>query len=477
MDHQWIALIPFLLVIPISILTKQVQPGLFVGLLVGSYIMEPSLLGGIKKALFYIVDNVVESSNIRIIIFLYGFAGLISIIKFTGGIKGFVHLVSKKVKTKKSAMLLTWLTTLVTFSDPDFRIVTIAPIMKALRKRLKMSKQRIGFAIEMTSNPVVALVPIATAFVGYMVTTIGDSLKEVGIDKEPYIVYVKSIPFNFFSFVLILIGIYYSFFKKPKESESDDAMEQESSENAEQQQGEEGLDACHRAYEKETAVKPFNLILPLLTFLALTIFLSWWDGHKEASGFFKAFIRSDALGVMLESLLISFILTFIYFMFQKYKVSELVTHFVKGGNELMSVIILLALIWGVSAVSEDLGFSDYIASHVSWIPHLFVAPIIFLLGGIISYFIGSSWGTWGLLMPLGITLAHDAGVNILLVIGAVFASGTFGAFASPLSDNSVTLCTIMDLDVIKYSRKKLAPALVGAGISAVLYGAFSFFMR
>ncbi|MFQ3543108.1 SLC13 family permease [Halobacillus rhizosphaerae] len=477
MDHAWVALIPFLLVIPISILTKQVQPGLFVGLLVGSYIIDPSLLGGIKTALSYIVDNVIESSNIRIIIFLYGFAGLISIIKFAGGIKGFVHLVSNKVKTKKSAMFLTWITTLGTFSDPDFRIVTVAPIMKALRKRLKMSKQRIGFAIEMTSNPVVALVPIATAFVGYMVTTIGDSLKEVGIDKEPYIVYVESIPFNFFSFVLILIGVYYSFFKKPKEDESDEAMQQESGQNAEQQQGEEGLDACHRAYDEDTAVKPLNLILPLITFLALTIFLSWWDGHKEASGFFQGFIRSDALGVMLESLLISFILTFGYFMFQKYKVSDLVTHFVKGGNELMSVIILLALIWGVSAVSEDLGFSDYITNHVGWIPHMFVAPVIFLLGGLISYFIGSSWGTWGLLMPLGITLANDAGVNILLVIGAVFASGTFGAFASPLSDNSVTLCTIMDLDVIKYSKKKLTPALIGAGISAVLFGVFSFFMR
>ncbi|UOQ42814.1 sodium:proton antiporter [Halobacillus salinarum] len=477
MDHSWVALIPFILVIPISILTKQVQPGLFVGLIVGAYIIEPSLLGGIKTALSYIVDNVVESSNIRIIIFLYGFAGLISMIKFTGGIKGFVHLVNDKVKTKKSAMFLTWITTLGTFSDPDFRIVTVAPIMKALRKRLKMSKQRIGFAIEMTSNPVVALVPIATAFVGYMVTTIGDALQEAGIDQEPYMVYVKSIPFNFFSLVLILIGIYYSFFKKPKESESDEAMQQNSGENAEEQQGEEGLDACHRAYEQDTAIKPLNLLLPLITFLGLTIFLSWWDGHKGADSVFQAFIRSDALGVMLESLLISLILAFIYFMFQKYKVSKLVSHFIKGGNELMSVILLLALIWGVSAVSEDLGFSDYITGHVDWIPHLFVAPVIFLLGGVISYFIGSSWGTWGLLMPLGITLAHDAGVNILLVIGAVFASGTFGAFASPLSDNSVTLCTIMDLDVIKYSKKKLAPALIGAGISAVLFGVFSFFMR
>ena len=74
-------------------------------------------------------------------------------------------------------------------------------------------------------------------------------------------------------------------------------------------------------------------------------------------------------------------------------------------------------------------------------------------------------------------MAHDAGVNILVVIGAVFASGTFGAFASPLSDNSVTLCTILDLDVIKYSRKKLLPSCIAAGISAVLFAVASFIFR
>ena len=143
----------------------------------------------------------------------------------------------------------------------------------------------------------------------------------------------------------------------------------------------------------------------------------------------------------------------------------MVTHFVKGGNELISVIIMLALIWALSAISEDLGFSKYIAFHIAgWIPDGLIAPVLFLLGGFISYFIGSSWGTWGILMPLGITLAHQAGANILLSIGAVFASGTFGAFASPLSDNTVTLCTILDLDVIEYARLKLKPALIAAGI-------------
>lgn len=90
-------------------------------------------------------------------------------------------------------------------------------------------------------------------------------------------------------------------------------------------------------------------------------------------------------------------------------------------------------------------------------------------GAVISYFIGSSWG---MLMPLGVTLASQSGANILPVIGAVFASGTFGAFASPLSDNTVTLCTILDLPVMEYARTKLVPSL----IAAVLFGAASFLL-
>jgi Na+/H+ antiporter NhaC len=308
-----------------------------------------------------------------------------------------------------------------------------------------------------------------------MVATIGNALQEVGMHDEPYIVYIKSIPFNFFSFVIILLGLYLTFFKHSK-TEGIDAPK--GGPNPNQEQGEEDLTECHRAFEKDTPIKPWNLIIPLFIFIMLTLFLSWWDGHTKSNSFIGAFIHVDALGVMLESLLISLLISLIFFLFQRFSVADITTHFVKGGNELMSVILLLALVWGVSAVSEDLGFSQFITNHIKgWIPHLFVAPILFLLGGIISYFIGSSWGTWGILMPLGITLAAESGVNIYLVIGAVFASGTFGAFASPLSDNSVTLCTIMDMEVIKYSRKKLKPALIAAGISVVLYGIASFILK
>lgn len=462
---SWISLLPFVVVIPIAIVTRQVQPGLFAGLILGSYLKQPDILGGIKTMLSYLVSNIIKENNIRIIIFLYVFAGIISLTKMTGGIKGFVNLVGHKVKTKHSAMLLTWLSTIGTFSDPDFRIVTIAPIMKALQQRLHMSTQKVGFVIEATSNPIVGLVPIATAFVGYMVSITGTALQQVGIKDAPYTVFIKSIPFNFFSFTILAIGIYYSFFR-----DFGDEKAGTSKQNPNALQGEEDMEECYRAFEKDTPSKPWNLILPLAIVLICTIFLSWWDGHAQATSFFDAFLKADALGVMLEAVFITLITAIALFLIQGFSMAKIVTHFVKGGNELVSVIIMLALIWALSALSEDLGFSKFIASHiVGWVPHTFIAPILFLLGGLISYFIGSSWGTWGLLMPLGVTLAHQSGANLLLTIGAVFASGTFGAFASPLSDNTVTLCTILNLPVIEYARIKLKPSLLAAGISTILF--------
>lgn len=469
MEGSWVSLLPFIVVIPIAVLSKRVQPGLFMGLILGSYLVQPDLFGGIKTVISYLVDNLMKTNNIRIIIFLYVFAGLISLTKMTGGIKGFVNLVGRKVKTERAAMLLIWVSTIGTFNNPNFRIVTIAPIMKLLKRRIPISAPKLGFVIEVTSNPVVVLVPVATAFVGYMVSLTGTALQLVGIAENPYSVYLHSIPYNFFSLVIIGIGLFYSFFHEFKS-----ATKSLGTEDPQAQQEEENLRKCLQSYAKETPSKPWNLLLPLGVVLVGTLFLSWWDGHAQANSFFDAFIKADALGVMLEALFITLILSLSFFLIQGFNIGELVTHFIEGGNELVSVILMLALVWALSAVSEDLGFSNYISSNlISWIPPEFIAPVVFILGSLLAYFIGSSWGTWGLLMPLGVTLAHQTGSSITLVIGAVFASGTFGAFASPLSDNTVTLCTILDLPVMNYARSKLKPSLIAAALTTVLYGVAS----
>lgn len=466
MEGSWLSIIPFLIVIPVSMLTKQVLPGLTLGLLVGSYLAEPSLFGGIQQMVSYIVNNLTEENNIKIIVFLYTFAGLIGMIKMAGGIKGFVETASKRIKSKTGAITLTWISVLGTFSAPTFRIVTIAPIMRALSQRVKMSTQELGFVIEVTSSPIIVLIPIATAFVGYMTSVIQMPLQNQGIEQDAYTLFIQSIPFNFFSIAMILLGIYLSFFHHSKDIPMDI--------NKEQQKEEEDWHDCHPVVAKELPSKPLNLLLPLIFVLGLTLFLTWWDGHEQGADFFQAFIQADVLGAMVVALIITFFMTLIFFMLQKIQLREIIGQFISGGNELMSVILLLSVVWGLSAVTEELGFSTFITTHTEWIPNYFVLPVLFLFGSLISYFIGSSWGTWGILMPLGISLAQASDTSLPMVIGAVFASGTFGAFASPLSDTTVTISKILDLPLLKYARYKLIPALIAAGIATVLYAAATF---
>ncbi|WP_096439081.1 Na+/H+ antiporter NhaC family protein [Alteribacter populi] len=467
MEASWLSIIPFLLVIPIAMYTRQVLPGLIVGLLVGSYLANPSLLGGIQTMLTYVVEALIDENNIKIIVFLYAFSGLVGIIKTSGGIKGFVEAASEKVVNKKQALILTYISTIGTFSAPTFRFVTIAPIMKALLKKVKMSTKELGFVIETTATPVIVLIPVATAFVGYMVSVIQISVENEGSSLDPYDLFIRSIPFNFFAFVIILLGIYLSFFHHSQTDAPTEIKDEEP---------EEDWHNCHPSVSLDLPNKPWNLIIPIILVISLTLFLTWWDGRGEGVNFFQAFIKADVLQAMVVALVITVLLSMIFFLFQRFELSNLIDSFILGGNELMSVIVLLSVVWGLSSVTDDLGLSSFVTENIGWIPHMFLTPLLFLFGAAISYFIGSAWGAWGILMPLGVSLSFAADVNLPLVIGAVFASGSFGAFSSPLSDDTNTIAKILGLTVIDYAHFKLKPALIAAAITAVLYTVIPFLL-
>lgn len=465
MEASWTSIIPFLIVIPVAIITRQVLPGLLLGLLVGSYILSPSLVGGMQVMLTYVIQALIDENNIKVIVFLYVFSGLIGMIKMTGGIKGFVESSAERITTKKQALLLTYISTIGTFSAPTFRFVTIAPIMKALLRKVKMSTKELGFVIETTATPVIVLIPVATAFVGYMVSVIQISTESIGNMVDPYSLFIQSIPFNFFAIVIILVGIYLSFIHHSK-TEAPTMMDDE--------EEEPDWHDCHPAVHKDLPSKVWNLLIPIVLVITFTLFLTWWDGWKQGYPFFEAFIHADVLEAMVVALLFTILLSIILYAVQQFKLSALINSFIVGGNDLMSVIILLSIVWGLSSVTSDLGFSEFVTAHTDWIPQMFVTPLMFVFGATISYFIGSAWGTWGILMPLGISLALSADVSLPLMIGAVFASGSFGAFASPLSDDTNTLANILDLTVMDYAQFKLKPALIAAAITTVLYTCITF---
>jgi len=465
LNQTWLSLLPFIIVIGMSVWLKNILPGLVVGILVGSILVSADLLSGTEQAVSYIVTTLSDQTNIKIIVFLYLFGGLVGMMNISGGIKGFSEWAGSKIRTERGLLVFIWLTLPFTFMMPMFRIMMIGPIIKSLIKKMNLSKQKVGLTLDISTESIIVLLPVATAFVGFMVSLVEGGISELNLGMSPYEVFLLSILFNFYAIVMLLIGIVQTFWK-PKKSKTDKRGKKDLEEEEHE---------FHRmGIKKELSLvkaQPWHLIVPVFLLLSLSLTLLWQNGLAQgAKSVFQAFSMADATFVMLLAVFITLILTFVFYVFRRVKMNETLYHFYDGGNQMMEAISLLILIWALTLAAEDLGFSEFISRSLgSFLPAYLTPAAIFVLGSVVGYFIGSSWGTWGLFMPLGITLAVSTGASIPLTVGAVFASGAFGALTSPLGDTTITTASILDMDLIDYARYKLKISTIGAIIAAILF--------
>lgn len=467
MEHTWLSLLPFLIVISMSIWLKNILPGLVVGLLVGSFIVSPELIKGIYQSAAYIVTTLSDETNIKIIGFLYLFGGLVGMMNISGGIKGFSEWVGTKIKTERGLLVLIWLTLPFTFMMPMFRIMMIGPVVKFLIKKMNLSKWKVGLTLDISTESVIVLLPVATAFVGFMVSLVEGGIRKLDLDMSAYQVFLQSILFDFFAIIMLVIGLVQTFWKPAKRSTGNIKTEQEKLEEEEHEFHRVGI-------KKELSLvkaQPWNLIVPVFLLLGLSLYLLWKDGiDRGAETVFEAFSIADATFVMLLAVLVTLIISFVFYIIRKQSMREILFHFYDGGNQMMEAISLLVLIWSLTLSAEDLGFSTFISTTLgSFLPAYLTPATIFVLGSVVGYFIGSSWGTWGLFMPLGITLAVSSGASIPLTVGAVFASGAFGALTSPLGDTTITTASILDLPIVDYARYKLKVSAIGAVLAVIVY--------
>lgn len=448
-----------------SVWLKNILPGLVVGILVGSILVSADLLSGTQQAVSYIVTTLSDETNIKIIVFLYLFGGLVGMMNISGGIKGFSEWAGSKIRTERGLLIFIWLTLPFTFMMPMFRIMMIGPIIKSLIKKMNLSKQKVGLTLDISTESIIVLLPVATAFVGFMVSLVEGGISELNLGMSPYEVFLLSILFNFYAIVMLLIGIVQTFWT-PKKSKTVKRVQKDLEEEEHE---------FHRmGIKKELSLvkaQPWHLIVPVFLLLTFSLSLLWQNGIAQgAKTVFQAFSMADATFVMLLAVFITLVLTFVFYVIRRVKMNETLYHFYDGGNQMMEAISLLILIWALTLAAEDLGFSEFISSSLgSFLPAYLTPAAIFVLGSVVGYFIGSSWGTWGLFMPLGITLAVSTGASIPLTVGAVFASGAFGALTSPLGDTTITTASILDMDLIDYARYKLKISIIGGLIAAVLF--------
>lgn len=461
----WLSILPPLVTIAIAIWSKRIIPSLLVGLLLGSYLLDPRITGGFETAVDQIVGTLADKNSLQVLLFLYLFSGLIGVVKKSGGIQAFSAWAGNRVASKKGVFYFLWALVPVTFIDCGFRVVGAGSIIQPLAEKNGIASERLAFMLNNTASPVVELIPIATTFVGFNLAIITLGLKSAGVAEQTsaYSIWLRAIPLEFFSLVVIVIT-FLSMFRTSRGKTPHPAPTP--------QAPHAGMDMTMDA--AKPAIKPriANLVVPMLTVIALSIFFFWFFGFERSSdaSLIEAITSTEPNRAMLVALFISVIMTAIFYAFQKYGLKEVTTDLIFGGNEIIPTLVILALAWPLAAVSQELGLNVFIRQLVgSSLPVWSVAAAIFVLSATVTYFIGSGWGAASLIMPFAIPLAVSVGASIPLCVAAVITGGTFGDVTSPVAGMTNMASNIAHADHARYLRYAAPYNFAAAGIAAVLY--------
>ncbi|WP_048569946.1 Na+/H+ antiporter NhaC family protein [Clostridium cylindrosporum] len=472
MDYRLISIFIPLIVIILAAFTKRVIPSLTIGVITGGiFLAKGSIIQGIILSIEHLIKAVANEDSIYIIFFLFIFGAFGEIMKVSGGIKGFTEFSSKYVKTEKGALGTIWLVTPVTFIDCCFHSIAAGTVSKALIDKVNGSKRKLAFVLNVTSCLLIILIPFGTTYVGYIIGVIGSAFKNAGLTLSPYSIYIKSIPYNFYAIIMILISIGVIIFGL--------GFDRVIKLNNEKSYLEENGHHHNEAHEQSEFVekvppRPINLILPLGILISLTFFFLWYTGRSGENGFITAIINANFEKSIFIAGTVTIIITSIIYVFQKIPMGVIESNFLAGGNEMMPPIVVLILSWGLASIVKDLGFISFVTNVLGpKVPVYLIPAAIFLIGCFASYFMGSAWGTWALIMPIAVPLAVSSNSNLALVIGAVLAGGALGDNTSPLGETAILSSTIAEVPLMEHIKSQLPYSIVGMLISTVLFVLFA----
>jgi Na+/H+ antiporter NhaC len=456
MDAGIWSIVPPILTIVLAIATKEVLLSLFIGVYCGSLIIASwNPLGALKTMVELLVGTYDEASgdelvsagaltdpwNVQVLIIVIMLGGLIGLMVRSGGSKAFGDLLGRRIKTRKGAETTSWLIGILIFFDDYFNALTNGAIMRPITDGYKVSREKFSYILDSTAVGICLIVPLSS-WVAFLCSLIGDSYKKAGVAGDPFVTFVKSIPYNYYAWLSILMVIMVIIFK----------MDFGPMAKAEKRTRETGL-LCDKTFsggdadeddyssiEVSERGKANDLLAPivLLVVLALTFML-------QTGGFFSSWDLLDAVNNMdgmlalTYAVTISVIFAIIFYAIKKVsKVTESLTAFVVGTKSMLFVVLLLALAWSIGGVGEALGTDTYVAElFADNVPAFLVPLIIFAFSCAMTFATGATWGTYAIMLPIAIPIAFAMDITPLACITAVIGGGGFGNHCSPLADTAI----------------------------------------
>ncbi len=461
-DPGWYSVLPPVIAIVLAIWSKQVILSLFAGIWMGHTLLNQfNPLTGITRALDGVIDVFTDPGDARVIVFTLLIGSLIATIERSGGVRGFVHYLETRrwVHNGFRAQLLAWVTGMVIFVESTITLLVAGSVSRPLFDRYKVSREKLAYLIDATSAPVCVMIPL-NAWGAVIVSLVAST----GVEN-PLEIFIASVAYNFYSIAAILLAGVVIFkninlgpMKKAEErTQGGDILWPGAiplvDVSAEQQDVDESEADIPSAWLMALPILAMIFMMPIGLYIT-------GDGDIiKGSG------SVSVLWSVSFAILVAWVMTLIK---GDCSVSQLMQDFMKGAGALLPIAAILLLALALGDVARTLGTGIYVANLVGEnIPVVFLAPLVFLVSAFIAFSVGSSWGTFAIMIPIAVPMATTLGLPVPLLLGAAVSGAIFGDHASPISDTTVVASMASATDHIDHVRTQLPYALLAAGIAAL----------
>ena len=466
------ALVPALVAIVLALITKEVYSSLFLGIIIGALFITgfnpvAAFDTVVNKGLISVLS---DSYNVGILIFLVVLGAMVALLNKSGGSKAFGEWASKNIKTKAGALLATWFFGILIFVDDYFNCLTVGSVMRPVTDKHKISRAKLAYIIDATAAPVCIIAPIsswAAAVTGFVEGEDGLAL------------FMKAIPYNYYAIMTMvfivattLLGINFGKMKKCEDAAN----------NGDLFYGQQVVNR-ETSYHEEKILGPgkvIDLVIPIIALVALCVIGLIYSGGFFTAGedgfqnFVVAFSNADASVGLAMGSMCALILTILYYLIKRLlSFNDTMASLTEGFKNMVPAILILTFAWTLKAMIDALEAKTFIDSIVrSNVGNMstFLPAIIFLLGAGISFATGTSWGTFGILIPIVVYILKAIDPQLMIIgISAAMAGSVFGDHCSPISDTTIMSSAGAQCEHLLHVSTQLAYAGYVAIISFICY--------
>ena len=460
------ALLPPLVAIVLALITKEVYSSLFVGIVVGALIYSGFKFEGTVTQIFEggIIKVLSDSYNVGILIFLVILGSVVCMMNKAGGSAAFGRWASKKIHTRVGAELAAIILGILIFIDDYFNCLTVGSVMRPVTDRHHVSRAKFAYLIDATAAPVCIIAPIsswAAAVSGFVE------------GQDGLAIFVRTIPYNFYAILTIVMMVGMVLMKTEfgaMRTHEINALNGDL------------YTTSARPYENATddetpnpRGKVIDLVIPIVVLvICCVISMIYTGGFFSGTDFVTAFSQSDASTGLAMGSAFGLVFAIIFYMIRRVvNFRDCMGCIPEGFKAMVPAIMILTFAWTLKAMTDSLGAAVFVEEAMRSVAggiEVILPAIIFLVGCGLAFATGTSWGTFGILIPIVVAVFEKSSPEMMIIsMSACMAGAVCGDHCSPISDTTIMASAGAQCDHVTHVSTQLPYAILAAAVSFVTY--------